>query len=300
MSFSTSSIPSLFSGLFALFLLSCAPQKPEPNNEQYRLTEPKRADPHPGNTAPPPDANEQVAPRLTNAPDTWPLEVKRTTVAGAPFTYLSFDTREHTLAVIDQLNGPGSEYQSAEEVASATKALAAINGGFFTPAGRTLGLAYEKGERIGSLNNSSSLGSGVVYVDRKLARPVILRRATFEALQNNSAADPLELLQSGPFLVENSKPVTGLSKDNERLRSLLLWDGEYHFAFAQCGEISLANLGAALAKQPLEDFKITSALNLDGGRSADFHITSRVSGGPQTLRRWWNKPVRNHLIALPQ
>ena len=108
------------------------------------------------------------------------------------------------------------------------------------------------------------------------------------------------MLQTGPFLVEGGRSVSGLSNDEPRVRSLLLWDGKNHFAIAQCEPISLHNLGGALAKQPLPGFDIEVALNLDGGRSADLNISSKVPGGPINLRRWWNKPVRNYLIIQPQ
>ena len=47
-------------------------------------------------------------------------------------------------------------------------------------------------------------------------------------------------------------------------------------------------------------WKIHRAMNLDGGRSSDLWISSRVSGGPLTSRPPWNRPVRNFLILLPR
>jgi len=41
-------------------------------------------------------------------------------------------------------------------------------------------------------------------------------------------------------------------------------------------------------------------MNLDGGRSSDLWISSRVSGGPLTSRPPWNRPVRNFLILVPR
>lgn len=224
----------------------------------------------------------------------------KTTLAGVDFHYVAFDTRKQTLTVIDQAAGPGSEYRTAQAVTREKSALATINGGFFTPEGLPLGIVYEDGEAIGSVNTASSLGAGVLYVDQKLAQPVIVRRAEFRRWLKDQAFDPKHVLQTGPFLIENSVAVSGLSKSEPRVRSLLLSDGGAHFAIAQCGPISLPNLARALAKQPFANFEIKTALNLDGGRSADLNVSSQVPGGPLDLRRWWNKPVRNYLTLVQQ
>lgn len=287
--------------LLGILLVSCSSSPVrEPRDERFRLTEPKRADPHPGNTASPPKAEQIIEPAPERETAAWPLEAKEVTIAGVSFNYVAFDSREHTLRVVDQAGGPGSEYQTAAAVTEATGALATINAGFFTPDGKPLGLVYEDGKAIGSLNTASSLGSGVLYTDEKLARPVIVRRSEFQRWLKDEAFDPDHVLQTGPYLVEGSRAVSGLAKSEPRVRSLLLSDGKFHFAIAQCGPISLPNLAKELAKQPLDGFDIRIALNLDGGRSADLNVSSRVRGGPVNLRRWWNKPVRNYFILVPQ
>lgn len=282
-----------FFGFVLMVVVSCAPV-PEAPPIVRPATEPVRAENHPGNTSlPSPDG------MLPTDLSRHPILTKTAPVAGVSLSYLSFDTRSHTLAVIDQ-NGLGTKYPSAEAVTRATGSLAGINGGFFTPEGAPLGVVYQKGQKIGSLNTASSLGSGVLYVDQAVAAPVIARRETFQKWLTDSTFQPQEVLQTGPFLVENGRAVSGLSDREPRVRSLLLWDGEHHFAIAQCQPISLRNLAGALAKQPLPGFRVKVALNLDGGRSSDLHITSQVKGGPRNLRRWWNKPVRNYLVVKAQ
>ena len=281
--------------LLTLAVVSCAPQTdPAPPKEITAATSPVRAEQYPGNNEPLPAEGTLPTSKSLHA-----IRAQKAEVAGVTLTYLSFDTRTHTLAVVDQAT-VGSEFQSAAAVTRAKGALATINGGFFTPEGQPLGLVYQNGKKSGSLNTASSLGSGVVYVDEKLAQPVIARRATFQGWLKDPAFNPKEVLQTGPFLVEDGRAVSGLSNDQARVRSLLLWDGEHHFAIAQCAPISLRNLGGALAKQPLSGFKVQVALNLDGGRSADLNISSKVPGGPINLRTWLNKPVRNYVIVKPQ
>ena len=281
--------------LLSLAVISCTPQTDlAPPKEVTAATAPVRAEFHPGNTEPVPTEGILPTPKSLH-----PLRAQKAQVAGVTLTYFSFDTRNHTLAVVDQ-STVGGEFQTAAEVTRAKNALATINGGFFTPEGQPLGIVYQNGKKSGALNTSSSLGSGVLYVDKKLAQPTIARRATFQKWLKDPAFNPKEVLQTGPFLVEEGRSISGLSNDEPRVRSLLLWDGQYHFAIAQCEPISLRNLAGALAKQPLPDFAIEVALNLDGGRSADLNISSQVPGGSINLRRWWNKPVRNYLIVKKQ
>ena len=281
--------------LLTMAVISCAPQStPAPPRAVTPATSPVRAELYPGNTEPLP--TEGVLPTSKSL---HPIRAQKAEVAGVTLTYLSFDTRTHTLAVVDQ-SSPGADFQSAAEVSRAKNALASINGGFFTPEGQPLGVVYQEGKKSGALNTASSLGSGVLYVDQKLPQPTIARRATFQNWLNDPAFNPKEVLQTGPFLVEGGRSISGLSNNEPRVRSLLLWDGENHFAIAQCEPITLRNLAGALAKQTLPGFEVEVALNLDGGRSADLNVSSKVPGGPLNLRRWLNKPVRNYLIVKPQ
>lgn len=285
----------LLPGLTLLAIASCAPVAEQTQPKVVRpATEPVRAEHYPGNTAPLPAEGSLPVDTARH-----PLRAQSTNVAGIKLSYVSFDTRTHTLAVVDQ-SGIGTSYQTAAEVTRRHGALATINGGFFTPEGQPLGVVYENGKKAGSLNTASSLGSGVLYVDKKLAQPVIARRASFRKWLQDPAFEPKEVIQSGPFLIENGRAVSGLADKEPRVRSLLLWDGKHHFAIAQCDAITLRNLAGALASQSLPGFRVEVALNLDGGRSSDLHVSSRVSGGPLTLRRWLNKPVRNYLVLKSQ
>ena len=286
--------PSIFS-LLLLALACCTPvSDTSPKPPPRPATLPVRAEQFTGN-------NNPITPdgKLYNSTTRYALEFKTATVAGVTLSFVAFDSRDYTLEVLDQA-GLGTQFQSAAQAAKASGALAAINGGFFTPEGQPLGLLYHRGKKTGSLNTASSLGSGILYLDKSAPQPVLARRETFQKWLNSATFSPLEVLQTGPFLVEKGNAVSGLSTKESRVRSILLWDGEHHFALAQCEPISLRNLAGALAQQPLKDFDIQSALNLDGGRSSDLFISAKVSGGPKTLRRWWNKPVRNYIVLKPQ
>ena len=217
--------------------------------------------------------------------------IKKVTSGKVALTFLLFDDREYDIAVADKDQGPATEWQSAQAAAIGHGAVAAINGGFFTPEGKPLGLVIEGGKRIGTWNSQSSLTSGLLSVEKS---PRLLRRQHWR-----SFSPTRHLLQAGPFLIENSAVVRDLSDRERRPRSFLVWNGRHRWAFGIAEGVTLASLSAALAAQPLSEITITTALNLDGGRSSDLWASPRIPGGPVSTRRIWNTPVRNYLLLLP-
>lgn len=207
--------------------------------------------------------------------------------------FVAFDSRSHQLSVADQAGGPGSQWADAAGAGRSAGALAAINAGFFTPEGKPLGLVVTNNQRRGSLNRASSLGSGL-YVAGGTGAPALLRR---ELAGSRSGAS--ELLQSGPFLVEDGRALAGLSAEPLRDRSFLAWDGSHQWLIGRTSPCSLAALGAALANAQPAGFPIRHALNLDGGRSSDLWVSAAIPGGPTTIRPIWNNPVRNFLLLQP-
>jgi len=190
---------SLLSLSFVL-VVSCSPRPaPEPKKPVTAATLPVRAQHYPGNSAPLPNENESPTNTSAHA-----LQFQTAPLAGATLSYLTFDSRTHTLEVVDQ-PGLGATYQSSAQVTTATKALATINGGFFTPEGKPLGVLYHKGRKTGSLNTASSLGSGVFYVDQTIREPVIARRAVFQQNLRNSSFTPLEALSPSSWPPSSSR-----------------------------------------------------------------------------------------------
>ncbi len=210
-------------------------------------------------------------------------------------TLLTFDQHTHSLRVLDNEGGPGTGATTAKSAAQSSNAVAAINGGFFTPEGQPLGLLYENGIKYGGLN-TSSLGAGIYVHDTESRSTYLLRRSAWRS----RGTPPTDLLQSGPFLVEHSRPVSGLSTSPPRERSFLLWDGHSGWALGHSSSTTLADLAKTLATQPLPGFTIQHALNLDGGSSADLWISPSVKGGPASTRHLWNKNVRNYLVLNPR
>ncbi|MDA7916920.1 phosphodiester glycosidase family protein [Akkermansiaceae bacterium] len=284
---------SAFPGLLCgVMLTSCAPSKlTSPSPEVPKITPPVAAPaPAPVKTVIKPEAPKisAVAPTLPPPAPNIPrhsLKSRTINATGITLTIVTFDRRDFTLAVADQ-DGLGSKWPTAQSAGAGS--LAAINGGFFTPEGKPLGLVISNGKRTGGTNRASSLGSGFFIGgdERLISREAYL--ASKPSTQN--------LLQTGPRLVWNAKTMSGLSKGDRRPRSFLLWDGREHFAIGHANSATLSSLASALSKQPISGFKIHHALNLDGGRSSDLWVGSSVNGGPLTRRSWINKDVRNYLV----
>ena len=217
-------------------------------------------------------------------------ELLRRTIAGIAFEGVTYDSRTHRLQVVDQSNGPGSRYESAQDLALKSSALLAINAGFFTPEGDPLGLVISGGKTSGGWNSASSLGSGI-YRETASGNVVIVRRSSRSAV-----ASSRELLQAGPLLIENSNPVSGLDSQKAAMRSIVLTDGGSRWWIGITSPCSLSALAQAISQNSPAPWKTQVALNLDGGRSTDLFVSEKVAGGSLNRRGFLNRPVRNFLI----
>jgi uncharacterized protein YigE (DUF2233 family) len=209
---------------------------------------------------------------------------------GIIFNLVTFDSRNQHLIVADQPSGPASIWVDAAAAAETHGGLAAINAGFFTPEGKPLGIVITNGKKHGSFNKSS-LGSGLFYHTSSGAK--ISRSSVWTVLSKNP---PSQLLQSGPMLLEKSKPIAGLSDKKPRPRSFIATDGNNHWCIGHANSCTLSQLSEALASIKTPGFTASTILNLDGGRSSDLWVSSKVAGGSKHIRPFWNNPVRNFLI----
>jgi uncharacterized protein YigE (DUF2233 family) len=220
-----------------------------------------------------------------------PLAYHSVLSQGITISAVYFDDRKFQLTVADQADGCGSQWLDAESAALSCDGYAAINGGFFTPEGKPLGLLVASGIKRGSLNNSS-LGAGI-FISSKNKSAIVRREHYASSSVTNNAEN---LLQAGPMLVEHGKATIGLSDHNERPRSFIAWNGKHHWAIGHIDSSTLAAAAKALSETSLNGFKASTVLNLDGGRSSDLWAGPRVPSGPKTHRSFLNKPVRNYLV----
>ena len=210
-----------------------------------------------------------------------PLKVNSASLNGTTFTAVTFDRRNYFLKVIDQKEGPGTEFTGAEFAGQGS--LAAINGGFFNPDGSPLGLVITDGQSRGAFNSHSFLGTGIIDGENT----ILSHRKSY---QKSS-----ELVQSGPRLVWNQERLIGLSKSKERPRSFVIWDGNNHFGIGYADRATLQGLANNLQAQPFEGFRIKYAINLDGGTSCDLWVSTQIPGGGFTKSSLFRKKARNYL-----
>lgn len=271
--------------LIALALSACSPKQPTNTPIAPTITEVPAIENMP--TAP---ISQPVDPSPPQKLLT--LEYHHTSRDGIIMSLVSFDDRQFKLQVADQKNGPGTHWRDAHSAANALHGVAAINGGFFTPEGKPLGQVITNGSQRGS-KNSSSLGSGI-YISQP-DKSAIIRREAYTKSHKIS-----HLLQAGSMLAEYNSPISGLSRTNHRKRSFIAWDGQHHWAIGHAESCTLNALSKALAGRAPAGFAITTALNLDGGRSSDLWAGPKVSHGNKTHRSFLNKPVRNFLVVVPK
>ena len=271
-------------GILCIVLASCRPATAPPAAIPLPPVVPEAPADVP---VPPPPSSASPSAAIAPRSVSW-------TSRGVSFEGVAFDARSHRLVVVDQPGGPGSSFATAAHAARSVGGIAAVNAGFFTPAGEPLGLVVSRGKPAGHWNGGSSLGTGVWHELPSGAARIIRR----EALGAVTARQMPELLQAGPMLVEGGKPVAGLHGGEPRPRTLIAWDGGHRWWIGCAAPCSMPDLAAALAGHSGPGFPVRTALNLDGGRSSELWIGDAVAGGPRTLRPMWNRAVRNHLVLV--
>jgi uncharacterized protein YigE (DUF2233 family) len=186
---------------------------------------------------------------------------------GRPATVYAyvFDDREETIQVAVR---PAKEAGTPMDLGVACKearASAGINGGYFDYLGEPLGLVIASGQKSGKINLTSSLTSGLVVRE---GEGLSLRRAKEYDFEANK---PAQLIQTGPFLVEDGKAIADLQATRFSRRSVVLTDGGHKWAIAYFPSATLGGLATGLESPgAFKPFKPRTALNLDGGESCGF------------------------------
>ena len=184
----------------------------------------------------------------------------RETSAHAVIDLALFSTKSCTLRVIDQANAPRHELAY---VMRRGNCLAGVNGGYFDSDYAPIGLLLVDGKTIAPLQRARLI-TGVLIASSRGVQ--IMRTREFPRQQKFNAA-----VQCGPFLVDLGRPVRGLEETHQARRTFAAVAKPDRAALGFCSEISLAELADILASAQLaDDFKISRALNLDGGSSSGF------------------------------
>jgi hypothetical protein len=202
-----------------------------------------------------------------------------------------FNSKAFRLEVVDLGAGPEPTHGSLTNAFRDAGCVAGVNGGFFHPDYRPLGMVIAGGQRTGALETSKLL-TGVISCDD---RGIYLeRRAQFKDRPGITA-----LLQSGPYLIEGGGTVRGLSPTDPRKRTFIATDWRGHWVLgATLSSLTLAELADCLAAGSLTGWKIDRAINLDGGSSTGFYFDRGAGNSPATISPW--KRVRNLIGITPR
>ena len=194
-------------------------------------------------------------------------------------------TKSATLRVID--NPRGDDNLAA--VMHRENCLAGVNGGYFGPDDKPVGLLISDGNVVAPLRKARLL-SGVMVVSND--RVQLLRIAEYSSKRKATAA-----LQCGPFLVDRGRPVPGLNDTRPARRTFIVTGGSDRAAIGLCSDVTLAQLGEILATPAVApDLKVQRALNLDGGSSSAFWFAGER--GPTSISE--QKAVRDFVTVVPK
>lgn len=197
-----------------------------------------------------------------------------------------FSTKTCRLRVVDQ---PSHPRRDLEEVMARGNFLAGVNGGYFDPEYRPIGLLMVDGTVVAPLQKARLL-TGVLSASGKKIQ--ISRVAEFSLNQKPEAA-----VESGPMLVDLGKSVRGLESSKLARRTFAAVTAGDKAALGFCSDVTLADLSKVLASVAIPDFKIQRAINLDGGSSSAFWF-KRANGSAFSISE--QKPVRDFVAIVPR
>jgi len=204
---------------------------------------------------------------------------------GATLDLALFSTKSATVRVID--NPTGKDDLAA--VMRREKCLAGVNGGYFDPEDKPVGLLVSDGRVIAPLRKARLL-SGVMLVSNGPLQ--LLRTAEYSSKRKPTAA-----LQCGPFLMDRGQPVPGLNDTRPARRTFILTSASDRAAIGFCSGVTLAQLAKILSTPELSPgLKAQRALNLDGGSSSAFGFT----GEREAFSIPEQKTVRNFVVIVPK
>ena len=195
-----------------------------------------------------------------------------------------FSIKSCRLRVIDQAS---QRRNDLEDVMARGNFLAGVNGGYFDPEYRPIGLLIVDGTMIAPLQKARLL-SGVLSASPKKVQ--ISRVAEFSLTQKPDAA-----VECGPMIVDLGKSVLGLESSKMARRTFAAVSSGDKAALGFSSDVTLADLSSILAIVTIPDFKIQRALNLDGGSSSAFWF-KRANGSAFSISEL--KPVRDFVAVV--
>ena len=196
-----------------------------------------------------------------------------------------FPAKSCALRIIDN---PGGD--SLVAMMKREKCVCGVNGGYFDPEFKPIGLRVADGSIFSPLRRARLITGILVQSDRGIE---VIRAGEFSRAKRIIAA-----VQSGPFLVEGNKRIRGLNESQLARRTFAGITMNDRVFLGVCSDVSLAQLANILATLPVAaDSKIRGAMNLDGGSSSAFWF-AREDGSTFSISG--RKPVRDFVGIMPK
>jgi len=216
--------------------------------------------------------------------------VRETTIGGdgtsARTTSILFNNKSWVLRVVDS---PAPGETKLAEVLAQSGCVAGVNGSYFHPDFRPAGLAISDGKQINGFEKAKLL-SGVLAV--RGSRIEIVRSSRFQ-----SSPDVRQAVQAGPMLVEGGEPTVGLNNERPARRTVIATDGRGQWALVYMTSVTLAEAAKILSLPgTISDWKVATALNLDGGSSSGLW----ADAAPSPVSRPALGRVRNYIGLSPK
>ncbi len=197
-----------------------------------------------------------------------------------------FSTKTCLLRMVDQ---PVEPRLDLDEVMARGSFLAGVNGGYFDPEYRPIGLLIVDGTLVAPLQKARLL-SGVLSSTRRKIQ--ISRMSEFSLTQKPDTA-----VECGPMIVDLGKSVHGLEATKAARRTFAAAGTSDKAALGFCSDVTLSDLSNILAIVAIPDFKIQRVLNLDGGSSSAFWF-KRANGSAFSISE--RKTVRDFVAIAPR
>ena len=203
----------------------------------------------------------------------------------ASLEFAIFSTKSCRLKVVDRDSEPR---QDLDDTMARGNFLAAVNGGYFDPEYRPIGLLVVDGKVVAPLQKARLLTGVLSSTGKKIQ---ISRVSEFSMSQKPDSA-----VECGPMIVDGGKSVRGLESTKGARRTFAAVGGD-KAALGFCSDVTLAELSNILAVVSIPELKIQRALNLDGGSSSAFWF-KRANGDPFSIAEL--KPVRDFVTVVPR
>src|SRR6266853_6574655 len=196
-----------------------------------------------------------------------------------------FSAKSCALRVIDNPEG-----ESLSTIMKREKCVCSVNGGYFDPEFKPIGLRISNGEAFSPLRRARMITGILLQSDRGID---VIRVGEFSRAKKIIAA-----VQSGPFLVEGNKRIRGLNDAQLARRTFAGIANRDRALLGVCSDVSLSELANILATVAVAgNSKICRAMNLDGGSSSAFWF-ARENGSVFSIRG--QKPVRDFVGVVPK